>query len=544
MKSLLAAADTLKIEKVTYTTQAITLHLAMRRAHAQCPQCQQVAPKIHNRYQRSLADLPWAGMAVRLRVTARKFFCRNEQCPRRIFCERLPELAASYARRTLRLNDLLTRLGFALGGRPAAQFANQLSLSASARTFLRRLRAVKQPPTLPVRVLGVDDFAFRKGQRYGTILIDQERRCALDLLPDREAATLENWLQAHPSIEIITRDRAAAYAEGASKGAPQAQQVADRFHLLKNLVEVLERLLHRHHQALKAAAQEVSPVAAPTLPTGEAVTTTLPPWQQRLAQQQQQRRARRHGVYQEVLRLYAGGQGMGIRAVAKYLGIGRQTVRKYVRTDTFPEIAARDRTTGPVVPFVPYLRKRWDAGCLNATQLWREITAQGFHGTVGQVRWCVRRWRAALPPHLRHRRTGAAARPARVPSARQTVWWLLRPQSELESEQQQFVERLLNQNAEIASARKLALQFQQVVRQRQADNFDEWRETVQQSGLPDLKNFADGLMKDKAAVRAALSSEWSNGRTEGHVNRLKMLKRTMFGRANFDLLRLRAIQSP
>lgn len=544
MKTLLAAANTFKIEKIVSTSTGITIFLTTIQSQPDCPNCATKAQKVHSRYQRQLSDLPWEGIAVRLQLNSRKWFCQNPDCEQHVFCERLPELAAPYARRTLRLNDLLTRLGFALGGRPAAQFANHLSLSASARTLLRRLRAVKQPPTLPVRVLGVDDFAFRKGQRYGTILIDQERHCVLDLLPDREAATLENWLQAHPGIEIITRDRAAAYAEGASKGAPQAQQVADRFHLLKNLVEALERLLHRHHQALKVAAQELPRIAAPTLPTGEAATTPLPPWQQRLAQEQQQRRARRHGVYQEVLRLYAGGQGMGIRAIARHLEIGRQTVRKYVRADTFPEIAARDRTTSPVVPFVPYLRQRWDAGCLNATQLWREITAQGFHGTVGQVRWCVRRWRAALPPHLRRRRTGESVRPPLVISPRQTVWWLLRPQSELESEQQQFVERLLNQNAEIASARKLALQFQQFVRQRQADHFDEWREAVAQSGLCDLKNFAAGLLQDEAAVRAALSSEWSNGRTEGHVNRLKMLKRTMFGRANFDLLRLRAIQSP
>jgi transposase len=252
----------------------------------------------------------------------------------------------------------------------------------------------------------------------------------------------------------------------------------------------------------------------------------------------------RQGIYQEVLRLYAGDQGMGLRAIARHLGMNRQTLRKYVRADAFPEIAARIWKSGPVTAFVPYLRKRWDAGCHNATQLWREIRAQGFQGTAAQVRWCLRSWRAALPPHLRRRRTGESVRPALVPSPRQTVWWLLRPLQELEPEAQRFVERLLSSNPEIATARQLALKFQQLVRQRQEDAFDEWHEAVQQSKLTELKNFAAGLLQDEAAVRAALSCEWSNGRTKGNVNRLKMLKRTMFGRANFDLLRLRALHAP
>src|SRR5262245_48508715 len=259
MKTLLPNPVVLSLEKILPQTDAIALIVTTSRSQASCPECQQPSARNHCRYQRRKTEHPWGEITVRLELQTRKFFCDNSECRQRIFCERLPEVAPPYGRKTARFNKSLTAIGFALGGRAGERLASDLYLSSSARTLLRRIYDEPVGKAEPVRILGVDDFAFRKGQRYGTILVDLERHRVIDLLPDREGSTLEGWLKSHPEVELITRDRALAYADGATKGASQAVQVADRFHLIKNLVESFENLVRRRSSVLREAALEVSP---------------------------------------------------------------------------------------------------------------------------------------------------------------------------------------------------------------------------------------------------------------------------------------------
>src|SRR5262245_37640519 len=232
------------------TTAQITLRVQSTQTRAPCPLCATPARRIHSDYTRTLADLPWAQYRVCLQLRVRKWFCRNRRCCRRIFTERLPTIAAPWARRTLRLAQRLGALGVALGGKAGVRLGQAWDLAVSRNTLLRRLRRQPEPAAPTPRVLGVDDWALRKGHTYGTSLVDLERRQPVALLPERTAETVAQWLRAHPGVEVIARDRSTAYADGARQGAPTATQVADRFHLMQNLREALAQVFSMHSQAL------------------------------------------------------------------------------------------------------------------------------------------------------------------------------------------------------------------------------------------------------------------------------------------------------
>jgi transposase len=416
--------------------------------------------------------------------------------------------------------------------------------------------------TLPVRptprILGVDDWAWRKGQRYGTILIDLETHEPVDLLPDRTADTLAQWLQAHPGVEVISRDRSGAYADGASRGAPEAVQVADRFHLLANLRDVLEAVVVRHGlapvpvsgsgaaptSAAKAfgtddASEEPSPDRAPPIqPHLSAAALRYEPT--RLAN-----RTRREARYKEVAALHQ--QGVSQKAIGVRLNLSSKTIRRWLRAGSFPELAPRRKRVTRVEPFIPYLQTRWAEGCHNGAQLWRELCQQGYTGSrtlvadwVAQQRWRDHAQLAPAPP-LPPRPPSQPAVPKLVHSPRQLSWLLIQGRGALDTDQQAVLDRLTERNEAIQAAYVFAQDFRQMVKERQAAAFDRWLAGVMASDLPDLRRFASSLQRDAAAVLAALSLPFSNGPVEGHVNRLKFIKRQGYGRAGFELLKRRVL---
>jgi transposase len=242
--------DGLVIASVSVSETQLVVHVACRSPTACCPLCQFPSDRIHGHYGRTVADLPCAGRRVVLELAVRKFVCRTPTCPRQIFTERVPDLVQSYARMTNRLRDALIALGLATSAQVCARLAPELGLQVSAPTLLRSLRTVSCASPTSVRILGIDDWSWKKGQIYGPLLVDLERRCSIEILPDRKEETVEAWLRTHPEIEVISRDRAGVYAAAARKGAPQAQQIADKFHLLLNLREKLKELMARKQKLL------------------------------------------------------------------------------------------------------------------------------------------------------------------------------------------------------------------------------------------------------------------------------------------------------
>ncbi len=538
-----------------------TVAVTSVQAQVDCPDCHVSASRMHSHYTRTLADLPWADFTVHLQLTSRKWFCPTVTCPRRIFTERLPTVVAPWARRTLRLSDRQRVLGLTVGGTPGARVAVQFDQPTSRDTLLRCVRQILERDVPTPEQLGVDDFAFRKGRTYGTLLVDLDDGRPIDVLPDRSADTLTQWLKAHPGVELISRDRAGAYAEGASQGAPGAVQVADRWHLLKNLGDALSRVFADHPPALARAAAPSHADARPEqegdAPDGNTRTGAVtespasppsaPPVPQTKAEQlQQQRQARRQTRYDQVHLLVQ--QGMSLRAIAEHLHLSRGTVRKYARASTTPTPQPRVKRASLLDPYKPYLLERWNAGCPVGAELLREIEACGYQGgrsialdfiaAIRKQQGIAPMKRTDLPPQT------ASDPTLQPPTPRELGWLVLKRPDQLAEAEQECLMQVRQAHPMLELAITLAQDFVEMVRRRQPEALDNWLVRTAASGLSALQSFAGGIQRDYAAVKAALSSVYSNGVVEGNVNRLKYLKRQMYGRANFDLLRKRVLYAP
>ncbi len=502
-----------------------------------CPECQQLSARIHGHYQRMVADLPCAGRNVILALTLRKFVCGTPTCPRRIFTERLPGLVESYARMTSRLIALMQAIGLVAGGQKGTRLADRFAIATTSSTLLRHLMQLPAPLTRAVRVLGVDDFAWKKRFTYGTILVDLERRKIIDVLADRESATVEAWLQEHSEVELVIRDRGKDFTKAATVGAPQAQQVVDRFHMVKNLSEVLQEILgHCRAEIRQGGAplpQLEKAAEEPLRPLPSAAT-----WQQRtpahVKKAHQARQASRDDRYTQMTTLRA--QGVTQREVAKRMGMSERAVRHWLKRGAAPTNERQFRRRSVFDPYATYVLQRWQDGIHEAKQLYEEIRAQGFSGTVRIVQRFVQALRddpvkITLPPA-----TGADRF-----SSKTATWLFIRDPKQLTIEKQAELELICQHSETARKTYVLTQQFMSMLRLRRGQEFERWLSAVEASQIPELRRFAQGLLKDKSAVVAGLTLSYSNGPVEAQVQKLKLVKRSMFGRAKLPLLRQRLL---
>jgi len=529
LEALLPKACELVVDATCVNDRTIVIEMHSTRLECACPKCGGRSPRVHSRYVRQPADLPACGYRVRLMLTVRRFFCDDAPCPRRTFTERLPPFLAPYARRTHRLAGQQLHVAFVAGGEGGSRLLALLAMPASSATLLRMIRQAPEATESTPQVLGIDDWAKRKGHTYGTILVDLEERRVVDLLPDATSETVETWLKEHPGVEIVSRDRGPEFIKGIRDGAPDAIPVADRWHLLTNLGDTVQRWLTGKRACLRAAAGAIDEADSPKQADAKGLgatspATQTPGYKHRLVR------------YQEVMDLYT--EGWMQVDIARRLGLGPNTIRRYIRAGSCPPSAEYTPRSSKLDPYKPYIRERWSAGCHNGTSLTDEIRAQGYSGTHRLVtKWISETLRPEKPKV-------ATAKKTRPWSPQRAARLMTRNPADLTDQDRGALERMFRAETNARAVYDLAQRFVEMIRERQCEALEPWINDAREGRITTFKRFGSGIMRDLEAVRNALLLPWSNGQTEGQVNRLKLIKRQMYGRAGFDLLRKRVLPRP
>jgi len=517
----------LELDQVEDAGDLVRLVARTRTSPVTCPKCGELATRVHDRYWRRLQDLSCCGRPVQVVLRVRRFICDNPACAVATFAEQVDGLTARHQRRTVGLRSLLERIALALAGRAGSRLARVLGAIVSRCTLIRLIRALPDPEIGKVAVLGVDDWAKRRGQSYASVLLDMDSHRVIDILPGREAGTFAGWLRAHPGVQLICRDRAGGYALGAREGAPGAQQVADRWHMWDDLGDYVKKTVAAHHGCIKdhyaAPGQAAADQAPDPQQTAERATAVHAENRARVVRTRQR--------YEQVQKLKA--EGKRIAAITRELRLAPGTARRYFHADSADELAAASLAGWPSMldDYKPHLHRRWNEGCTNIQQLHREVKALGFRGSYATVY-------AYLAPFQ-----GKAAPPAVLgpPKVRYVTSWIRRRPGNLDADEQLKLMQVRAACPHLDALRGHVEEFAKMLTGRHGERLDAWITAVRADDLPHLHAFANGLERDHAAVLAGLTLPYSSGAVEGKVCKIKFLKRLMFGRASYDLLRKMAL---
>lgn len=522
----------LTVESVSGYGDLVTVTARSAAEQARCPGCGVMSGERHDSYARFLRDLPAFGRRVVIRLRSRILECGNPDCAKKTFAEQIGGLTSAWARATPLLAGALEAAAAVLGGRAGARLAGKLGLPASRWQMLRLVIGLPGEAVVTApRMLGMDDFAFKRGREYGTVLIDMETGDIIDVLADRETGTVRKWLEDHPGVQVICRDRGAGYGAACAQGAPGAVQAADRWHLLHNLGGRVRKAAaaalaaHRHEQAGQegAGGQEGEGSGEP------AASRALP------ARPEHPRAAEIRDLHARIRELPAAGNTKA--ATARKLGISVPTVRKYAAAGRPAELIPA-RQPSAVDPYRDYLIRRWNEGEHNGAVLAAEIRQLGYQASDMRVRLFLQPFRA-LPGDA------PAAAPA-LPAARDIARWIMTSPGNLDDTDAAALAAATATIPRLAVLAGLARSFHDITAGLTAtavspatgrETLETWLEAAENSGIPHLASYALGIRSDYDAVRNGLSLPYSSGKVEGTVCKIKKIKRTVYGRAGFPLLR-------
>ena len=537
----------LRVHRMEDAGDAVVISASCRATSACCPRCGTPSSRVHGGYARMVADGAAGGRPVLIALSVRRFRCLQASCPQATFAEQAGGVSARYRRRSVPLARMLAGFGLELAGRAAARLSGTLGIAVHPSTVLRLVMALPDPVlTSAPEVTGVDDFALRKGYVYGTVVVDMRTGDVIDLLPDREAATLEAWLTAHPGAAVICRDRAGNYAEGARAGAPDAVQVADRWHLWHNLAEYAEKTVAANRGCLKnppasddagggtdAPGTADGPVQEPPGKAGSAQVT--PDGSLDACGRERRLVTRTRERYAEIRGRVEAGESLS--AISRVTGLDRKTVQRFARAGSAGELLGKATSReSKLDKFTPYLHQRWNEGVTDAAALHAELQQRGWAGSEQTVRRYVRPFRQGL----------AAPGPAQaVPKTRQITRWLLTRPDHLQADEQAQLEAVRARCPHIDALAGHVTAFAEMMTARTGSrDLEGWLAAVEADDQSGLRSFATGIRNDTPAVINGLTLDWNSGRVEGTVNKIKMIKRQMYGRAGFDLLRKRVTLHP
>ncbi|MEU6711677.1 ISL3 family transposase [Nonomuraea sp. NPDC046802] len=529
----------LHVEEVVADQDSLQITARTCTAQASCPGCGTASSRVHARHERRLHDGGLGGRAVVIHLVVRRFVCGSTGCETETFTEQVPGLTLPYRRRSVSLLGMLEDIALALAGRAGARLAALLGIAVHPTTLIRLIRALPEPElTRAPAVVGVDDFALRRSRSYGTVIVDMATGKVIDVLDGREAEPFTRWLQAHPGARVVCRDRAGAYALAARTGAPDAVQCADRWHLWRNLAEHVERVIVRHRGCLRpATADSDSAASGPKAAPGSTPTAEPGPAPRAAREPELAVRIReRHAVVH-----FLRAEGHGLREIARQLGLDRKTIRRFAQASSADDLVAKTLTRDTLLDaHMPYLTQRWTEGCRDIAVLHSELQARGYRGSI-----------RTLYRHLLPLRSGGPAGPTPAaaaapntppPKIRHVTTWLLRRPDDLEPDVQATLTDIRAGCPQLDRVADHVTTFAKMMTQlRGIQDLDGWLAAVEADDIPELHTFARGIRQDYDAVRNGLSLPHNSGACEGNVNRLKFLKRQMFGRANTDLLRKRAV---
>lgn len=522
-----------RIIAIEETGDAVRLTIESGVDTRPCPKCGCDSSSEHSRYTRRPRDLPIQGRVVTLQAIVRRFHCHNPACDTCTFAESLGVLAPRHAQRTSRLTKLLQNLIVSVSSPTGARLAAQMGIRTSARTLLRVIDDLPVSTSAP-RVLGIDDFALRRGHTYGTILCDLEKGRPIDILYGRKAQPLVEWLKKHPGVEVVARDRASAYADAARTGAPDAVQVADRFHLVKNVGDALREVLDHKRWTVPVLTPEEANVASDCVPSPPTPIPDAPA----SIRQNPVVTERRRELHAELLRRRANGESL--RTISEVTGASVSTLKRYLRMADGPQPTVRRRQRRNTDTLLDYLRQRWVEGCRNGRHLFAEAVERGYEGSVQSLRRVLTEWRRCEAPRPSAKANKETTLPP-APTWKDLRWYVLAPPEHLRAEQVHHLDQFLALHPELDRAYRLAQTFRRMLKEKCTGRLDDWVAAAASSDLAPFQRLARTLQADRQAVLAGIRLPWSTGPVEGHINRLKLLKRLGYGRAGIALLRARVI---